>query len=317
MLAFPYTVLNGLLVTVLGRRYHPEPAEVGNFRLGALLASKSPLSACCRDQKQLLLALACKAQKRPVTPHSVLEDMHHLRDIIAGEVDLCGWSVTLIRKDGKKTGKRVGTVDEIIELALVEGRANDDDAVLRPFEASAMGGSPGPNSDTGVLRRLQEDKANGRRMRGPRELLLRVVGEEEEPRAKPRKGTRGRRAQTQAVAVAGIDGHPSDSDGAVQAQEHAATPDPDKVEHLIPLVPSIVVSADVKRRCLVINPPEGLLELGRQQHCLQRLLPVLMEFCEEREREGERERQMRGGEAAWWPDGDREEPGAAAGELPS
>ena len=86
---------------------------------------------------------------------------------------------------------------------------------------------------------------------------------------------------------------------------------------MIPLVPSIVVSADVKRRGLVINPPEGLLELGRQQHCLQRLLPVLMEFCEEREREGERERQMRGGEAAWWPDGDPVEPGAGAGELPS
>ena len=47
------------------------------------------------------------------------------------------------------------------------------------------------------------------------------------------------------------------------------------VEHLIPLTPSIVLKVDKRRRCLVINPPEGLLELGRQQSLLKWLKPQL------------------------------------------
>ena len=47
------------------------------------------------------------------------------------------------------------------------------------------------------------------------------------------------------------------------------------MEHLIPLTPSIVLKVDKRRRCLVINPPEGLLELGRQQSLLKWLKPQL------------------------------------------
>ena len=329
MVAFPWKALNGLSVTVSGSRYHLEAAEVGKCRSSAIFAFESSPSACRRDQKQVLLAVACKAQKRPVTPHSVLDELHYLQEVLAGEVDVCGWSVELIGKDGKRRGRRVGTVDEIIELALVDGRANDEDAVIRPFGASAMGGIPGSDSDAGDLRRLQEDTTDGSRVRGPRELLLRVVEEEEEEdqHVKPRKGNRGRRnAQSQTVAVGGIDDSLGSGE-ATAAQERAATPVCDKVEHLIPLVPSIIGRVDAKKRCLVINPPEGLLELGRQQHCLQRLLPALMEFCEERERdrgrareterERERERGIRNREAALRSDGESEESGATAGELPS
>ena len=49
----------------------------------------------------------------------------------------------------------------------------------------------------------------------------------------------------------------------------------DAVEHLIPLTPSIVLKVDKRQRCLVINPPEGLLELGRQQSLLMWLKPQL------------------------------------------
>ena len=58
-----------------------------------------------------------------------------------------------------------------------------------------------------------------------------------------------------------------------------ASLDPDPVEqHLIPWVPAIVQSIHPPSRTVVITPPPGLLELGRQQRLLQQLKPELIEF---------------------------------------
>ena len=47
-------------------------------------------------------------------------------------------------------------------------------------------------------------------------------------------------------------------------------------QQLIPWVPAIVQSIHARSRTVVITPPPGLLELGRQQLLLQRLKPQLM-----------------------------------------
>ena len=49
-------------------------------------------------------------------------------------------------------------------------------------------------------------------------------------------------------------------------------------QHLIPWVPAIVQSIHARSRTVVINPPPGLLELGRQKQLLQRLKPQLMAY---------------------------------------
>ena len=71
----------------------------------------------------------------------------------------------------------------------------------------------------------------------------------------------------------------------IQAAAAAAHPtaspaslhDPEPLEqHLIPWVPAIVQSIHPPSRTVVINPPPGLLELGRRQQLLQKLKPQLM-----------------------------------------
>ena len=73
----------------------------------------------------------------------------------------------------------------------------------------------------------------------------------------------------------------------IQAAAAAAHPtaspasphDPELIEqHLIPWVPAIVQSIHPPSRTVVITPPPGLLELGRQQQLLQRLKPQLMAY---------------------------------------
>ncbi len=46
-------------------------------------------------------------------------------------------------------------------------------------------------------------------------------------------------------------------------------------EHLIPYVPDVVVSIDRKARQLTINPPDGLLAIGRQKRLIRLLEPDL------------------------------------------
>lgn len=59
----------------------------------------------------------------------------------------------------------------------------------------------------------------------------------------------------------------------------ASHDDSDPVEqHLIPWVPAIVQSIHPPSRTVVITPPPGLLELGRQQRLLQQLKPELVVF---------------------------------------
>ncbi|KAL3141042.1 hypothetical protein ABBQ32_005553 [Trebouxia sp. C0010 RCD-2024] len=58
-----------------------------------------------------------------------------------------------------------------------------------------------------------------------------------------------------------------------------ASHDSDPVDqHLIPWVPAIVQSIHPPSRTVVITPPPGLLELGRQQRLLQQLKPELILF---------------------------------------
>ena len=49
-------------------------------------------------------------------------------------------------------------------------------------------------------------------------------------------------------------------------------------QHLIPWVPAIVQRIHAPSHTITITPPAGLLELGRQQHLLDRLLPELMAY---------------------------------------
>ena len=49
-------------------------------------------------------------------------------------------------------------------------------------------------------------------------------------------------------------------------------------QHLIPWVPAIVQSISHSKRTIVITPPPGLLELGRQQHLLHKLKPELLAY---------------------------------------
>lgn len=70
----------------------------------------------------------------------------------------------------------------------------------------------------------------------------------------------------------------------IQAAPHctaspAASHDAEASEqHLIPWVAAIVQSIHPASRTIVITPPPGLLELGRQQQLLQRLKPELMTY---------------------------------------
>jgi hypothetical protein len=47
-------------------------------------------------------------------------------------------------------------------------------------------------------------------------------------------------------------------------------------EHLIPLVPQIVVGADVSLRVVALRPPKGLLRLGKQSMLIAYLEPILL-----------------------------------------
>ena len=73
------------------------------------------------------------------------------------------------------------------------------------------------------------------------------------------------------IQAAATDAHPTAS---------SASPlDPEPSEqHLIPWVPAIVQSIHPPSRTVVITPPPGLLELGRQQQLLQKLKPQLMVY---------------------------------------
>ncbi|GBG81797.1 hypothetical protein CBR_g33977 [Chara braunii] len=55
----------------------------------------------------------------------------------------------------------------------------------------------------------------------------------------------------------------------------------DQVQFLIPLVPAIVQGVDTSARQLVIEPPEGLLDLGEIPRRLSALRPLLLQFCAE------------------------------------
>ena len=46
-------------------------------------------------------------------------------------------------------------------------------------------------------------------------------------------------------------------------------------EHLIPFVPDVVVKVDRKAQVLTIDPPHGLLEIGRQRRLIRLLEPEL------------------------------------------
>lgn len=49
--------------------------------------------------------------------------------------------------------------------------------------------------------------------------------------------------------------------------------------HMIPYVPEIFKEIDLASRQIVINPPKGLLQLGRQQLLLEIIRPQILVRC--------------------------------------
>ena len=78
----------------------------------------------------------------------------------------------------------------------------------------------------------------------------------------------------------------SGNDGGVEAQGALATEySTVEVEHLIPFVRSIVPRIDPGKRRLLVDPPSGLLDLGRRRALLQHLKGELLSFIREKSTE--------------------------------
>lgn len=85
------------------------------------------------------------------------------------------------------------------------------------------------------------------------------------------------RIQAIAHSTASPTASPTTSPIASPTASPTASHDSDSLEqHLIPWVPAIVQSIYPSSRTVVITPPPGLLELGRQQRLLQQLKPELV-----------------------------------------